>query len=70
VYVGYSTPTVTGEYQALKPPEKRKLPKIQPFQNTATFCLIFGMAEPMACFWHILGYVTSQRINYHYRGLL
>jgi len=38
---GYSTPTVTGEFQALKPPAERKLPKIQPFQNTTTFCIIF-----------------------------
>lgn len=34
---GHSTPTVIGEYQALKPPAKRKLPKIKPFQNTTIF---------------------------------
>lgn len=38
---GYSAHTVTGEYQASKPPAKRKLPKIQPLQNTTIFFIIF-----------------------------
>ena len=37
---GYSAPIVRREYQAFKSPEK-KLPKIQPSQNTTTFCIIF-----------------------------
>lgn len=38
---GHSTPTVTDEYEALKPPAKIKLSKIWPFQTTIIFCIIF-----------------------------
>ena len=32
-------------YQALEAPTKRKLPKLQPFQNTATFCIILKLVQ-------------------------